>query len=102
MSTTIHDKLAAVRATIARLVEIAPASELIYRPAALQDLTALEFSQLVAQVPDMRAEVGYNSRYEANGYIDGVFVTVKSAKGTRLVPQATIEDELDAIRANAC
>jgi len=98
MSTTIHDKLAAVRATIARLVEIAPANELIYRPAELQDLTALEFAQLEAALTEFKASA-YGSLYEATGYIDGVFVTVKSAIGTRLAPPPTIKDELAAIRA---
>lgn len=84
MNTT--ERIAAVRATIAKLSEIADPDKLIYRPDEFKGITNAELKELVEMLEAegvdrvMVSDGLFDCEFEFNCHIDGVFVTGKTTK----------------------
>jgi hypothetical protein len=92
----MRSRLEAAIANIKKLAEVVPASELIYQPANLQDLTAEEFGELMRVAPDFEPQA-FGKRFEALTRLQGVYVKVTSAWGTRPELSNRAADELARI-----
>lgn len=97
---TIQQRIEKVRNTVAELLKVASAKELIYRPAEFDNLTKLQFAELVEAFPEATLYKGSYS-YSANFYMDGVYVCSDTKHGEVHESRPDVRAELKSLLSAA-